>query len=120
MRVCSKCGHEEAPYWLWSRWRCVEYTRIENLEKDAPQLTAYFKDNPKGVYLTKHHAHICKGTLQKGIYIERIPRKLYEQGGRSAFNLSREAHHQHPTYKHPQQKTLTNTPSIYNRKMEYV
>jgi len=103
MKVCSKCGFVDPDYWLPSRWRTTEYCRIEDLEQNEVGIAKVLKEKePMEIVTSNYHAY----RMNEAGFVERVWIKLYEAGGKSAFNMSREAHHFNPTYRHPQQQKI--------------
>lgn len=99
MKVCSKCGFVDPPYWLPSHWRITEYCRIDDLKQDQPDIAEKLESvNPMEVVSDQYYLY----RMNESGFVERIWIKL----GKSGFNLSREAHHFNPKYRHPKQKTL--------------
>lgn len=99
MKVCPKCGFIDPPYWLPSRWRITEYCRIEDLQRDQPRL-AQELEKVKPMQIIEDQYYFYR--MNEAGFVERIWKEL----GKSAFNLSREAHHFNPQYRHPQQKSI--------------
>ena len=103
MKVCPKCGFVNPDYWLPSRWRITEYCRIDDLQQDQPTITKKLLSlKPKEVIVDKFYAY----RMNEAGFVERVWIQLYKNGGKSAFNLSREAHHFNPKFRHPSQKLL--------------
>jgi len=103
MKVCPNCGFVDPDYWLPSRWRITEYCRIEDLEQNESGIAkSLMEKKPMEIVTDQFYAYRMNETG----FVERIWVKLYEVGGKSAFNLSREARHFNPKFRHPKQKTL--------------
>ena len=103
MKVCPKCGHVDPDYWLPSRWRIPEYCRIEDLQQDQTDLAEKLKNvNPMEPITDENYAY----RMNEAGFVERIWIELFKAGGKSAFGLSREAHHFNPKFVHPTQKKL--------------
>lgn len=103
MKVCRNCGFVDPDYWLPSRWRITEYCRIEDLKQDQIDVwTLLMAKKPMTVVTDRFYAY----RMNEAGFVERIWIQLYKNGGKSAFNLSREAHHFNPKFRHPTQKKL--------------
>ena len=103
MKVCRNCGFVDPPYWLPSRWRTTEYCKIEDLKENERQIAKQLlKVKPMEIVTDQFYAY----RMNEVGFVERVWVKLYESGGKSAFNLSREAHHFNPKFRHPSQKSL--------------
>ena len=103
MKVCCKCGFVDPNYWLPSRWRTTEYCRIDDLEQNERQVAEKLEIvEPMEIVTDEFYAY----RMNEAGFVERVWIKLYEAGGKSAFNTSREAHHFNPEYRHPKQKKL--------------
>lgn len=103
MRICPKCGFVDPPYWLPSRWRIPEYCRVEDLQKDQKHIVKQLLNVAPMEIITDQ---FCAYRMTETGFVERIWINLYKTGGKSAFNLSREAHHFNPNFVHPLQKRL--------------
>lgn len=114
MRVCPKCGHLDPAYWLPSRWRTTEYCRIEDLESGEEVEVAELLKKVAPMEIVTDHASAYR--MNEVGFVERVWIKMYESGGKSAFNLSREAHHFNPEYAHPSQQKLSDCPTLGGKK----
>lgn len=76
MRICPRCGHEDPFWWRPRRSRVYcEYTKVETLEYNNPELMAKIKEiHPESYYDGHFIYHITK----KGLNVERIEKELYD------------------------------------------
>ena len=83
--------------------RRLESCRIEDLKENDSEIAEKLMEiKPMEIVTDQFHAY----RMNEAGFVERIWIKLYEDGGKSCFNLSREAHHFNPKFVHPFQKKL--------------
>jgi len=88
LRVCPECGHVDNPLWRQVPWKFdVDFCHSLDFENLHPEL--YKK-------LVKGHKIVCDNTFayrfsgkpRKAVW--RVWKKMYECGGKSAFNIPME------------------------------
>jgi len=88
MRVCPECGYREPSFWRVCRWDNpdgeLEVCHISDLEFNLSELASRIKNNRGEVIVDATYAYLLG---KRAVYVKRIAKFLYEQGGLSAFKV---------------------------------
>lgn len=89
MRACPKCGHVDPPEWRQVPWKFdTDHCWTEDFEKLHP---AEYEQLMRGheVVCDEHFCYRFSGKSRKVVW--RVWKKMFEWGGKSAFNIPMEA-----------------------------